>query len=404
MALGIEEVVNEALGLLKNIYDSGVIDQEQRLTKTYDTLSEKPWDLRGNGWTGAAHLKRSSSYKFANEKEGIPQDTHEVSKQFNIDTVEMFGDVSFTKKFLSKLATGNAGFADFTFKIEDLIKTQRKNLNQAVYIGPKMTRAVLTSSPSASTSFTVDNVQYIHIGMQCDIYNSSTLVEGNFEVVGISGLTVTVDRPVTATSGYQLYLHEEFLNAGTGKGMTSFGQITDDTTNHPATFEGIDRSVYNSWKGNRIDAASAPLTNDLLQKAANLLHTASGHDYMTESYSNYVHPDTIRRYLAIILGQKRFVDASKFDSGMEKPEMLTWNGRPLVIDVDATKNSWFMIHKEFVGKKELSPLSVESDFGGARMKWRSGYMQGVILTYFSGQIGTSKPNANLVIDNLQAVS
>ena len=396
MPLGMEEVAHELGAMAKRIYDTGIIDQEQRLTITYDELPTKNWNIRGDGWYGDAHLKRSSSFKFANSKEALPQDTYEVNQQFLIRNVEMFGVVPFTKDFLTKLVGGVTSFEDYTFKIEDLIKSEKKNLNQACYIGPTMARTTLTSSPAGGTTFTVASTQYLFIGMFIDIYNGTTLVNNNYEITGISGLTVTVGAAITSTSGYTVYLHEENLSAGTGKGLTGLPFQCDDGTDYSVTFENLSRTTYPAWKGNRISAASAPLTNDFLQNMANTIRINGGHDYMSEDYINFVHPNTVRRYLQIVLPQKRYMNASKYDSGMEKANMLEWNGKGIVVDPDCTENSWLMINRAHSGKMELVSLGVESTLGGTSMKWRSGYMQGVTVTYYSGQLGCDKPNSNCI--------
>jgi hypothetical protein len=401
MGFGPEQVLNELGGLAKRIYDTSVIDEEQRLTITYDELPTKEWNIKGDGWYGDAHLIRSSSFKFANPTEGLPQDTFEVNKQFTIRNTELFAQVPFTKDFLVKLVGGVTSFEDYTYKVEDLIRSSKKNLNQSCYIGPTNARCALSSSPSAATSFTVDNAQYLFTGMAFDIYSSGgTLVVSNVVISGISGLTITCTPAITATSTDVIYLHEENVNAGSGKGFTSIPFQCDDGTDYSVTFEGLSRTTYPAWRGNRIDASSAPLTNDLLQRGQNAIRENGGNDYMTEDYVNFVHMDSVRRYLQIVIPQKRYIDASKYDSGMEKPNMLEWNGKPIVIDPDCGKRDWIMYNRAHGGKMEIAPLAADSMLGGTTMKWRNGYMQGVVVTYFSGNLGSNKPNANLIIRNL----
>lgn len=400
--LGVEQVLNELGALAKRVYDSGVIDTEQRLTITYDTIPEKEWNIRGDGWYGDAHLERSSSYKFSNPTENNPQETSEVSQQFLIRRKEMQGILSFTKDFLVSLIGGVTSFGDFNYKVEDLIKTQKKNLNQAMYIGPTMRRALLTSSPANAATFTVDNVQYLHMGMFIDVYNAAgtVLVNDNHKITNITGLTITVSPNITSTSGNSVFLHEEALNPGTGKGLSSLPQQCDDGTDFPVLYENISRTTFPGWRGNRIDAASQALTNDILQQLQNQIRDTSGHDVMTENYTHFVHLDTVRRYIQIVLPQKRYVNAQKYDSGMEKPNMLEWNGRPIVIDPDCEKRSWVMLNLDYSGKMEVSPLGLESSLGGDSMKWKGGFMQGVMLTYYNGNTGNNKPNSGGIIKNL----
>jgi hypothetical protein len=89
---------------------------------------------------------------------------------------------------------------------------------------------------------------------------------------------------------------------------------------------------------------------------------------------------------------------------MEKPNMLEWNGKPIVIDPDCPRRDWIMYNRSYGGKVELHPFSVDSSLGGTTMKWKSGFMQGVVVSYFSGQIGTEKSNANAIGRNFVALS
>jgi hypothetical protein len=64
--------------------------------------------------------------------------------------------------------------------------------------------AKLTSSPAASLTFTVDDSNWLEVGMIIDIVNSTGPVVSvtGAEISGISGNTVTVLAAVTSTSGY----------------------------------------------------------------------------------------------------------------------------------------------------------------------------------------------------------
>jgi len=406
MPVGIETAFGELGALSKQIYDTGVIDQEQRLTITYDELPTKNWNIRGNGWFGDAHLVRSSSFKFAAETAPLAQDTTETSQQFTITNVEEFGNVTFTKNFLTKLIGGVTSFEDYTYKIEDLQKSCKKNLNQSCYIGPRNIRATVAAGVVGSPTFTISSTQYIFNGMFVDFYNAAatTLVQNNVQITAINGNTISVTPNVTLSAGDTIFLHEENLATTTGLGFNSIPDQCDDGTDFPVVFEGISRTTFPGWRGNRIDALNQVLTNDLLQKGQNTIYEVGGNDYMTEDYVNFVHMNSVRRYISIILPQKRYIDASKYDSGMEKPNMLEWNGKPIVIDPDCGKNDWIMYNRTHGGKMEIAPLALESMFGGTSMKWKSGYMQGVSVMYYSGNLGTNKCNSNLIFRNLQPVS
>ena len=409
--MAIEDVFNELTGLAKPMLGNGVVDQEQRLTITYDSLPVKSeWQLTGTGFVGDAHLKRSSSFKFANASESLPIETVEKNEQFKVKTKEMFGSITFTKDFLVRLKGGQTSFADYMFKVEDLFRSQKKNQNQGCWIGPRMIRTTVTVGGAiGAIALTVANVQYLFPGQHVDFYNAAgtVLAAANVEIQSINSTTnvITVSAlPAAVGAASTVFMHEENLGAGTaGKGFVSIPFQADDGTDFPVDFEEISRVTYSAWRGNRLDDAGAPLTNDILQRGQNTLYEQAGNDFMTEDYASYVHPDSIRRYLAIILPQKRYVNAQKYDSGMEKTGMLEWNGKPIYVDPDCPKRNWYFLNRAHSGKVELNPLSVETEFNGSAMKWKAGFMQGITVTYFSGNLGNDKPNSTVAILNLAAV-
>lgn len=406
MPSGIETVLNEATGLAKRVYDNVVVDQEQRLTITYDALPVKNWKPAGAGWYGDAHLVRAGGFKFQNPTDVLPQATTETNQQFTITTTEHTSTVYFTKDFLVKLVGGQTSFEDYMYKVEDSIRSCKKNMNQGCYIGPTMQRTAISATVVNSATITVASTQYLFPGMYIDIYSAggAPIAGGNnIYISGISGNVLSVTPNVSVSITDVIYNHDE--NAGGGnKGFISLPFQSDDGTDFNPVFENLSRTTYSAWKGNRVDAGSAPLTNDLLQKLENQIRQNGGNDYMTEDYVNFVHLNSVRRYLSIILPQKRYVDASKYDSGMEKPNMLEWNGKPIIIDPDAPKNSWIMYNRTHGGKMEMAPLAEESVLGGTTMKWNAGYTQGVVVTYFNGQLGCNKPSSNGILVNLATVS
>lgn len=405
MAIGPEQVANELSGLSKIIYSTGVVDQEQRSTVTYDKLPVKNWNPSGSGWVGDAHFERSSSFKFSNPTEPIAEEYTEISQQFTITSKQMDGNSAFTKDFLVKLVGGVTSFGDYTYKLDDLRLSMQKNLNQGCYIGPTMLRATIPANAGPVNTFAISNTQYLFQGEYIDIYDAGGVLQiPNRKITLISGNNITIDgAAVNVVAGWQIFHRMENLNSGSGKGIVSLPQICDDTTAFAATFENISRNTFPGWRGIVQDEAGNPLTNDILQEAANSILTTSGIDYMTGNYLNFVHPDMIRRMLPIVLTLKRYINASKYDTGMEKPNMLEFNGKGIVVDPDCGRRDWYMINTDHVGKMELFPLGVESQFGGSAMKWKSGYMQGISLFYFSGQVGSDRNNCNCVIKNLQAI-
>lgn len=260
---------------------------------------------------------------------------------------------------LVKQATGNNNGA-FVNKLarstENLAKSMRKNLNRQVFgTGAAGTLAVLSSSPSAATTFTVVQEQYLRVGMKIDVLNISTGAAGTAGVT-ITGInrttnTVTVSAAVTATTttfgvfkeGSYGYEMEGGLQNATGTSRT-LHSINSATAGNEF------------WNGNRVAASSAVAGEGLFEQLADNIG-ANGQGEVEV----FLTTRGIRRRLAdTYQSTKRFTNAQAVEIHGGYTAIFV-NEIPVIVDDDVPKGWVFALQNDAFLWAEVDPPGFLTD-------------------------------------------
>ena len=175
--------------------------------------------------------------------------------------------------------------------------------------------ATLTTSPSATTVFTVDNGQYIGVNDTVDLLvktSGATTTNGSGATVSAissngtadsstqANFSVTLGAAVTADTTYGLYIKGD-RNAETD------GLVNITSTGR--TLHQINSSTYSVWDGNVFDAQNSAPTEDLFMKAAQQAQKRTG-----RRIGRFVTSLGVQRRLANqYTSQKRYNDSKATD-------------------------------------------------------------------------------------------
>lgn len=245
---------------------------------------------------------------------------------------------------LIKQATG-ANTGAFVNKLsrstKKLAQSMRKNINRQVFgTGSAGTMAVLTSSPAAATTFTVDSTQYLRVGMLIDVLNISTGAAGTAGVtitaINRTTKTITVSAAVTATTTtFGVFKEGAWGNEMEGglRNVTGTGR----------TLHGINSATAGNefWNGNRVAASAAIAGESLFEQLADLVG-ANGQGEVEV----FLTTRGIRRRLAdTYQSTKRFNDARAVEIHGGYTAIFV-NEIPVVIDDDVPKGWAFALQKD----------------------------------------------------------
>ncbi len=345
--------------LLKRIQEGEVTDQQNLEALSFDEFSKsgKKYAAGGKGFFGAINDYGNESVGALNETEQFRTIDAENYQQYTVVPKIMNGPIEITGLAVEASDDDVEAFAEGLLKeIQGAKKRLRKDMNRQFFGSGTGTLAVPAQAVASNlTSFTVTTAQYLRKNMIVDAQSqgvnnsvSHNRILNVDKVNSIIYLTSSVGVSLATTD--QIYKENIRVSASAdGKEMMGLDGIVDDST-LLTTFEGLDATSVLEWRAVRINAASANLTSDLLQRLEDDIGTLGGED-----------PDTIiahkiqrRKYLDLVVPEKRFNDLS-MDAGFSK---LKFNGKEFWLDVDCQNNQVYNIKRARIYKFEVAPMAM----------------------------------------------
>jgi hypothetical protein len=243
---------------------------------------------------------------------------------------------------------------------------------------------------SAVTSFSVDSAQYLRANMVIDIFNGATKTIDSRRILDVDKQNNVVHFATSLSAALittDVLVKENIRDSAAtdGKEMMGLRGMTDDGTDL-TTFQNLSAASNRIWRGRRIDAASANLSSDLLQRLVDDVMVLGGENVDTL----IMHPKQRRKYLDIVLPQKRYMDQN-MDAGFQK---LSFNGIDLWLDIDCQDDTVYALTRKLIEKFEVAPMQMGSHDGSDQ--FLRAINKDVFQAYWRhySNFGTSKRNAH----------
>lgn len=390
--------------LLKQVYGSGVTTQQNLKHRAMDEIakSAKKYNAGGAGFFGAIRDAGNESGGALNEDEAFRTADSESYLQYKVSPKVLAAPVEFTG-LAAHAADSDA--ESFAAMVVDLVETTKerllKDMNRQFFgLGTGLLASPYAATASNVTSFSVDSAQYLRKNMVIDIFQASTKTVDSIRIDDVDKqsnvvyFATSIGAALNATS--QIVKENIRDSAATdGKEMMGLRGIIDDATDL-TTFQNISAASNRIWRGVRIDASSANLTSDLLQRLIDDTEVLGGEKVDTL----ITHKKQRRRYLDIVVPQKRFMDG-KMDAGFDK---VSFNGMELWLDDDCQANVVYAITKKMIENYEVKPLSMGGYEGSDTYLRIANYdkFQAYWIAYRN--FGTEKRNAHGKIVSLAVPS
>lgn len=346
-------------GALKQVY--GQYNVQQNLKhKAIDEIAKSltKYSNGGQGYFGAINDYGNESGGAINETETFRTIDNEDYQQFKVVPKIVVWPIQFSGLSAAAGDQDDESFVNIVTDALDMAKERMlKDENRQFFGNGKGTLGVPAGTvSSAATSFSVDSAQYFRANMVVDICTagSSTEVISSIRVSQVDKVNNVLY--FAASIGASLTVANEIVKENIrasqpadGKEMMGLRGIVDDATDL-TTFENLNALTNFIWRGRRIDASSANLTSDLLQRLLDDTEILGGDAPDTL----IMHQRQRRKYLDIVVPQKRYMDG-KLDAGFEK---LSFNGKDLFLDEDCQTATVYALTKKHVQKYELKPLTM----------------------------------------------
>ena len=294
-------------------------------------------EFAGRQWVFAAHTKRNESGTMRDETGVLPQPGQQGWEDFTDKVRRAYKQI---KIYGFALAVSERSLGSYLrlleAETEGAIKDLRKDLNRQGF--GDQTGALAATTADGANTFTVDNLQYLRVGMYIDIVNKTTnaVLAANRKITIIDPVTriVTYDgADATVVPG----THVPVVEGNWKKEINGLrNMIRSDV--YPV-LHGVDSSVAGNefWKGKFVNGNNTTLDEDQAQLLLDNIG-AEGKETQIIITTRGVR----RRYVNTLKSGKRFNDAQSLQlhGGFK---YVDFNGQPLLYDDDCPKQHAFFL-------------------------------------------------------------
>lgn len=381
-------------GALKRVYDKKAESVQNLKHRAIDEIGKslEKYNAGGAGFYGAINDYGNESVGAINETEAFRTIDNENYAQWKVSPKVLVAPIDITG-LAAKAAEGNE--ESFVNVLVDALDRAKERLlkdenRQFFGLGTGLLASPTGTVASNATSCTVDSAQYLRKNMVIDIFTAATKTVDSKRIQYVDKTTNIVYFATSfgvALDATMQIVKENVRDSAADDGKEAMGLrgIIDDGTDL-ATFQDIVVATNYEWRGRRIDASSANLTSDLLQRLCDDVETLSG-----ETIDSLImHPLQRRKYLDIVIPQKRYADGD-MDTGFKK---LSFNGMELWLDPDCQRNAVYGIKKSFLRKFEVAPLEMGGLEGSDKFLRTGGFDKFEAYWRHYMNFGTSKRNAH----------
>lgn len=387
--------------ILKEVYEGQInsqLNDERVLIKRLERTSDNVTDNIGGKYV-VFPVRSGRNHGISYRAEGIAL-ADAGNQQYKAAQEQLkygYGRVKFTGQMMRLARTNAQAFSNALDEEMDGLKTDiGKDENRIAWGHIDQSGTVtgilaeLTSSPAASTTFTVDSAQWIEVGMVLDTVNpvGPAVDDAGIIVTNVSGNTITVSAAISSTSGF-------YLTRTGNYGQEPYG--LSNIVRSTGALHGLNpATVGESFWAAQLDTTTTTLTELAMLTMCDNIRRASGEVPSAIFCSLGVR----RSYWNILTGMRRYNEPKAFAGGLVGLSFMT-GGKdlPVVEDPDAPVSNMAMITE-----KEMKIFRDKDwyweDLDGSIFKWVSGFDVWEALMKQYWQIATHKRNAHGRFTNL----
>lgn len=351
-------------GLLKNVYANYLTRAQNLKHRSIDEVAKsmRKYNPGGKGFFGAINDYGNEAGGAQNESESFRTIDNENYTQWKVSPKVLAWPIEFSGLSAAAADQDEEAFASSVVDAIDRARERMLSDENRQFFGVGTGELSNPSAAAASnvTSFAVDSTQYLRRNQVIDIFNGSTKTVDSIRIDRVDHANKVVHFATSigaALSTTDVLVKENVRDSAPtdGKEMIGLRGIVDDGT-ELTTFQNIDVSANDEWKATVIDASSGNLTSDLLQRLLDDISILGG----DEADLLITHPKQRRKYLDLVVPQKRYMDG-KMDTGFVE---LTFNGKRMLLDKDCQATEIYALNKANLHKYEVKPMQM-GGYGGS---------------------------------------
>lgn len=375
-------------GILKEVYGPRLINQLQnetlaikRLEKTSDGVVET---AGGKYVDFPIKVKRNTGISYRNEMEQLGNPGEQGYAEVHVPLRYGYGRLRISGQAMDLAETNYQAFASaLDGEVDGLKDDLAKDSNRVAYNDSSGLMASLTDTATSATH-TVDNAQYLEIGMVVDVLVRSTgaTVSLALTINDIVGLTVTFSASFTAALTHGVYRQGNY-----GREPSGLGSIIDDTS----TLHGLAPASQRKWAAtiSANGGVNRALSEALMIQTCDGIRTKSGKK-PSVIFNNL---GVRRAYFNLLTQQRRYTDTKEYAGGFQGLPFNYGTEIPVVEDVDARPNRMTFVYEDAITIYRTKPWHW-MDKDNSIFKWVKDFDAWEALLRQYWEMGTNQRNAH----------
>jgi len=400
--------------ILKNVYLGPIREQIRTLTVLLSRIQRNSDNIDAEGRKAIFPVLAGYSQAIGarGDDEDLPTAAAAKYKKTEVSIKHNYGSIRITGPTMRSSQTNKGAFGRAVdLEVKNMLIGFKLDINRQLVsdgtgvlceVNGAPAGQVITlhyGDPSASSYWCGE--QYIQEGMYIDTYTpGGTIHDSGLLVSSIdtTNHTITIDAATTVTNTVDGdYIYRKGSRA---KEIMGLRGIVDDGT-LVSTLQGVDRTAAgNSWWQAKRFENSGTLRNlslKLMQQPYSQCEKQAGAPDCL--YTDF---DLRDAYVALLVGEKRYVNTLTLDGGFTAVE---FNGKPLIPDADAYPNLIFYLNESMLHISEQSDFDWMDEDGAilARVQGSGTTRDAYIASmYWDSEFGTFRDNSHSILMDVKA--
>lgn len=404
--------------ILKEVYLPALQELLNNATPLLSQMEKEVTPVEGGNFVIALHTGRNSAAAIARDEGGtLPTAGQQSYKRAIVPVKQLYSRIEVSGKAIAATRSNKGAFlkaleSEMKYVMIDTKRQLNRQLNgdgtgalayfNAAYNNDGSTGANVDDGLGNGTTYLPAGATTLDL---IDATNNTTVLNANLVVtrgtVGSTSTAVTWTGGTTAGTAAGDY----FIFPGTvKKEMVGIRAVISDTD--PAVLagglHGLPVASNPDWKAFVLgsDSAKQDLSFPLIQQLLSRIVSESGADE-SDIKLFYCHPAMRDTYVKLCQDERVFYNVMKLDGGWEA---VTYNGKPIVADVQARRNALFAITPSSMSIMQMAPLDFMDKDGSMFYRISGGDKDAYGATAFVYQeLGCKARNQNGVLVGINEV-
>lgn len=396
--------------ILKEVYSPDPIEQQFYRSRPFlRELGDRGQVIGGENFHVAVDVEADESFAFQDESSAIPASSNQNVQHMTFSPKFFVGQVEMTGLAKDRSPGGAYSFANaLMYHMDTKLSRMMVYMEGALFrdgtglLGRINEPSSVPDTTGGALDIDTPGVVWLRNGQNIDIFASGSVQrEATAKITEVerfnNQISLDVDVSSSISDNSRLFLSGTQTSGASSIASNEILGLADQVKTS-GTINGLSISSYPDLAGNVIDASSADLTEDILQRAKAQIELRAGVAEVDQEYVLVMHPSQRRKYLDLVVPQHSFTGMSA-DVGYTN---LSFNGWRFVVSEQAVPDEIYLINPRDYNRMTTpnGALQVSDDYDGGPWHVKNGFDAGFAILRAYIEYGLFRPNAVCRIESL----